>query len=80
MINLDMIEMLAAKLSNAVPGCADALKHDLQTNFKAILQSSFAKLSLVNREEFDRQCQALAKARTRLAELELRIQELEQQR
>lgn len=77
MINLDIVEMLAGKLSNAVPHCADTVKTDLQTNFKAILHSSFAKLALVNREEFDRQCQALAKARARLTELELRLDELE---
>lgn len=79
MITLDTVEMLANKLSNAVPQCGESFKKDLQSNFKAILQSSLAKLDLVNREEFDRQCQALAKARTRLTELEHRIAELEKQ-
>ncbi len=77
MISLDTLEQLATKLSDAVPGGAANFKEDLCHNFQAILQATFSKLSLVNREEFDRQTRLLAKARERLSELETRISELE---
>ena len=77
MLNLDTLEQLATKLSNAVPGGAETFKTDLKDNFSAILQASFAKLNLVTRDEFDRQTQLLAKARGRLNELEEKITILE---
>jgi len=77
MLTLDTLEQLATKLSNAVPGGADTIKTDLKNNFNAILQSTFSKLSLVSRDEFDRQTRTLAKARERLMELEARVRELE---
>lgn len=77
MLTLDTLEQLAAKLSNAVPGGAETFKADLKNNFQAILQSTFTQLSLVSRDEFDRQTRTLAKARERLSELEARVVELE---
>lgn len=77
MLTPDMLEHLAAKLSNAVPPGASALKADLQHNFQAILQATFAKLSLVTRDEFDRQTRLLAKAQERLNDLQARVTELE---
>lgn len=79
MITLDSLEQLASKLSSIVPGGSEDFKKDLKENFHTLLQASFKQLSLVTRDEFDRQSQALAKARQRLSELEQRINELESQ-
>lgn len=50
---------------------------DLQKNLKALLTQQFTRLELVTREEFDTQVKVLARARSKLDELELRIAELE---
>lgn len=52
---------------------------DLQKNLKALLTQQFAKLELVTREEFDTQSRVLARARSKLDELEGRLAKLEQQ-
>jgi hypothetical protein len=49
----------------------------MQKNLKALLTQQFARLELVTREEFDTQAKVLARARSKLDELELRIAELE---
>jgi BMFP domain-containing protein YqiC len=53
---------------------------DLQKNLKALLAQQFARLELVTREEFDTQAKVLARARTKLEELERRLADLERQR
>ena len=52
---------------------------DIEKNLKAMMSQGFAKLNLVTREEFDIQAQVLAKTRSKLEALELRIAELEAQ-
>lgn len=69
---------LARRLAEAVPPGVRALQADLERNFQSVLQSAFAKLDLVTREEFDIQSKVLARTRERLAALEARIAELEQ--
>jgi BMFP domain-containing protein YqiC len=53
---------------------------DLERNVRALLSSTFAKLDLVTREEYDVQVQVLARTREKLAALEARIAELEARR
>ena len=50
---------------------------DIEKNVKAMMSQGFSKLDLVTREEFDVQAQVLAKTRTKLEALELRVAELE---
>jgi BMFP domain-containing protein YqiC len=50
---------------------------DLEKNLRMLLQSTFARLDLVTREEFDVQREVLARARAKLAELEAKVAELE---
>lgn len=50
---------------------------DIERNVKAAMTSGFAKLDLVTREEFEIQSQVLAKTRSKLEALELRVIELE---
>lgn len=53
---------------------------DLEKNVRALLQSAFARLDLVTREEFDVQREVLARTRAKLAELEAKLAELERER
>ncbi len=71
------LDELARKLAEAVPPGLAALGHDLEQNFKAVLQGGLAKLDLVTRQEFDIQAAVLRRSRERLEELEKRIAALE---
>jgi BMFP domain-containing protein YqiC len=51
---------------------------DMQKNLRALLQSVFARLDLVTREEFDVQREVLARAREKIAALETQVKALEQ--
>jgi BMFP domain-containing protein YqiC len=50
---------------------------DIEKNVKSMMTQGFSKLDLVTREEFDVQMQVLAKTRSKLEALELRVAELE---
>ena len=73
------VEDLARKLAANVPGSVRALQADLERNFEALLSSTFEKLQLVTREEFDVQASVLKRTREKLAALEQRLAQLEGQ-
>ena len=52
---------------------------EVEAQLKALLQSTFSKLDLVSREEFDSQMVVLARTRARLETLENKVLELEEQ-
>jgi len=70
------LDELQARLAGVIEQTPAA---DLQKNLKALLTQRFAKLELVTREEFDTQSRVLARARSKLDELEQRLAKLEQQ-
>lgn len=65
---------LQAKINQAIE---NSPAKDLEKNVKAMMHQGFSKLDLVTREEFDVQCQVLAKTRAKLEALEARVAELE---
>ncbi|CAL1240678.1 accessory factor UbiK family protein [Candidatus Methylocalor cossyra] len=69
---------LAKRLAETLPADVRLLREDLEKNFQAILQASFARMNLVSREEFEVQRAVLARTRERLEQLESRLAELEQ--
>lgn len=69
---------LARRLVDAVPGTVTDLKHDLEQNFTSLLQSAFARLDLVTREEFEVQSAVLARTRAKVDALTRQLSELEQ--
>lgn len=72
------VDDLTKKLSDTlVPEKFKQAKQDTENTIRAILQSAFAKLDLVTREEFDVQAAVLAKTRAKLAILEDRIEKME---
>ena len=77
MIPGNFIDDLAKCLNEMIPpGVRDAQK-DVEKNIRAVMQSAFAKLDLVTREEFDAQTEVLAKTRRKLETLEKHVAELE---
>ncbi|MGR9053151.1 MAG: accessory factor UbiK family protein [Gammaproteobacteria bacterium] len=73
------IDDIANRLAGAVPPGLSSLKDDLEKNFHAILQGALGKLDLVTREEFEVQKAVLAKTRTKLEDLEIRVSALEKE-
>ena len=61
------IEDLARKLAANVPGSVRVIQADLERNFQALLASTFDKLNLVTREEFDVQRKVLERTRDKLS-------------
>ena len=74
------IDDLARRLSAALPPGIAALKQDVETNFRAVLQAGLARLDLVTREEFDVQTAVLKRTREKLTALEARLAALESDR
>jgi BMFP domain-containing protein YqiC len=71
------IDDLARRLSASVPAGLTAMRDDLHENFKAVLQSTLARLDLVTRQEFDVQAGVLRRTREKLEALEARLAVLE---
>jgi BMFP domain-containing protein YqiC len=67
------IDDLARRLSAAIPESVSAVRRDLESNFKAVLQSTLARLDLVTRQEFDVQAAVLRRTREKLEALESRL-------
>ncbi|MCF6235523.1 MAG: accessory factor UbiK family protein [Gammaproteobacteria bacterium] len=77
MIDTKLLDDLARNLSKLTPSGIGAIQKDLEHNFRTILQSTFSKLNLVSREEFDVQSEVLARTRAKLEILEKQVKELE---
>ena len=72
--NTNTFDDLAKKISDLLPG---NLHNDIESNIKALLQSSLSKMNLVTREEFDIQSALLNRTREKLDQLEKQLAELE---
>jgi len=76
-IEPSQLDQLTDRLMRLLPQGVRDVQHDIEKNLRSILQSSFAKLDLVTREEFDVQAAVLARTREKLDALEKQIAELE---
>lgn len=74
MIDTATLEQLQQRISDLL---AKTPAKDVEANMKALLQSFFARLDLVTREEFDVQQAVLQRALEQLEQLSRRVQELE---
>lgn len=74
MLQNKWLDDISGKISQLI---AETPAADIEKNMRALLQSTFAKLDLVTREEFDVQTQVLQNARAQLTALEQKITELE---
>lgn len=77
MFDTKKIDELVKRLSDALPPAVKNIKNDLEKNFRAILQSTFAKMDLVTREEFDAQVAVLKRTREKLQLLEKQLATME---
>jgi BMFP domain-containing protein YqiC len=71
------IDEMARRLFEGLPAAARTMRRDIESNFRAVLQSSLGKLDLTTREEFEVQTKVLERTRARIDQLELRIVTLE---
>lgn len=74
MIDHNLLDEISSKIRGLV---ADSPAGDLEKNLRQLLQSAFARLDLVTREEFDVQTQVLQRTREQLSQLEGRLAALE---
>ena len=77
MIDPKILDNLASRLAAALPPGIQEIKEDAEKNFRAVLESTFAKLNLVTREEFDVQAAVLSRTHAKVQELEEQIMRLE---
>jgi BMFP domain-containing protein YqiC len=78
MINAKKIEEIAKQVTNSIPPSLKNIAIDFEDKAKSVLQSKLSQLDVVTREEFDVQTQVLIKTRTKIAELEAKLTELEE--
>lgn len=73
------LDELAQRLAQALPVGVRELQQDVEKNLRAGLTSTFNKLNLVTREEFEVQSAVLARTRAKLQDLEAQVAILEKQ-
>lgn len=73
-MNQKLLEEISGKFGEAL--AANPLG-DIEKNLRAVMQSVFARLDLVSREEFEVQQAVLLKTRELVEKLEARVAELE---
>lgn len=73
----DFLDAVSGHASRLLNGETPVQRNEIETQFKALLQSGFSKLDLVSREEFDSQMIVLARTRARLEVLEAKMAEME---
>jgi BMFP domain-containing protein YqiC len=75
MIKKDLLDELSARLKTIV---TTNPAHNIEENIRALLSSTFTRLNLVTRDEFDAQSAVLAHTRARFEALEKQVAMLEQ--
>jgi BMFP domain-containing protein YqiC len=69
-----LLDEISGKLRGLI---ANSPVEDLEKNVRTLLASTFARLDLVTREEFDVQREVLKRAREKIARLEARLTDVE---
>jgi hypothetical protein len=77
MLDTKFIDDLARRISDNIPAGIKGAQQDIEKNIHTLLQSTFARLDLVTREEFDTQSRVLARTREKLEQLEKTVAALE---
>ncbi|HTM29517.1 MAG TPA: accessory factor UbiK family protein [Rhodanobacter sp.] len=77
MMDRQEIDKIALRLASLVPPGLAQAHEDLRANFQDALAQGLRRLNLVTREEFDVQCQVLARTRAKVEALEQSVAELE---
>ena len=75
----EKIETAISDITKILPEDLDILKDDLEKNIRATLNTTFSKMELVTREEFDIQASLLSRTRAKLEALQKKLSEIEKQ-
>ena len=78
-MNDELISDLARRLRKLVPPSAEGAARDLETNFRALLQSALGRGDLVTFEEFEAQRRVLERTREKVEALQRQLAEMEAQ-
>lgn len=73
------LDDFAKRLAEIVPQSARDLHQDIEKNLRAVITSTFSKLNLVTREEFEIQQNVLLRTRNKVENLEQQVAALESQ-
>lgn len=79
MFKPEAISSLGQQLLELLPPSVVETQKDLEKNVQALVQSTFARLDLVTRSEFDAQSAVLQRTRAKLEALEKQLEALEGQ-
>ncbi|MCC5812947.1 MAG: accessory factor UbiK family protein [Ectothiorhodospiraceae bacterium] len=77
MLDPKSLDELARRFSESLPGGVREFQQEVERNMRTALQSTFNRLDLVTREEFDAQTKVLARTRAQLEAMEERVAALE---
>ena len=75
-MNDEFISDLARRLRKLVPPSAEGAARDLETNFRALLQSALGRSDYVTFEEFEAQKRVLERTRSKVESLERTLAEI----
>jgi len=78
MLNNEFLQELSNRISGLFP-MASSARSELDGRIQDLLKSSFSRLNLVTREEYDAQLKVLERAEAAIRELEEKIAAMEQQ-
>ncbi|MDP1707872.1 MAG: accessory factor UbiK family protein [Gammaproteobacteria bacterium] len=71
------LDELVRRLTGIIPPGLHETQRDVERSLRAALNSTFAKLNLVTREEFDVQTEVLSRTRAKLKALDDKVAALE---
>jgi len=77
LIELKKIEQIAESIARLLPAGSGAMREEIRTNVRLVLESAFARMNLVTRDEFDIQSALLTRTREKLEELERIVASME---
>lgn len=77
MLDPKSLDDMARKFASNLPPGLREFQQEMERNFRTTMQSTFNRLDLVTREEFDAQAKVLARTRAQLEALEERVAALE---
>ncbi len=73
MFDNKIFDDVSKKLLDSLPESLKSVEKDIQQTFKTVLTSTFDKLDLVTREEFEVQKKVLAKTRKKIDAIEQQL-------
>ncbi|MDC0535073.1 accessory factor UbiK family protein [Francisellaceae bacterium] len=76
MFDPKIFDEMTKKFNDALPPALKNMQTELEKNFRASLTSTFQKMDLVTREEFDVQAKVLERTRAKLEALEKQFTQL----